>query len=198
VYDFEGNFKRNVIGYNHYNKFAAAYTQHVLFENNFFIAQNIALYRPVPKDSLWSFALVDSCFHLKKMFKNPVHKGREEGIIKNCAQMNYFANYWKEDLTNIDTYGSQLTLKYPDTDTIYRYDVTHESLSPQYSIFTKEEKGDYEQTHLWFRERKAFDYFSISSYYPSKDYVYLVGSKGDKVLTYCYNKQDGTVREQKR
>lgn len=140
VYDFEGNFKRNVIGYNHYNKFAAAYTQHVLFENNFFIAQNIALYRPVPKDSLWSFALVDSCFHLKKMFKNPVHKGREEGIIKNCAQMNYFANYWKEDLTNIDTYGSQLTLKYPDTDTIYRYDVAHESLSPQYSIFTKEEK----------------------------------------------------------
>ena len=76
------------------------------------------------------------------IFKNTVHKGREEGIIKNCAQMNYFANYWKEDLTNIDTYGSQLTLKYPDTDTIYRYDVAHESLSPQYSIFTKEEKGD--------------------------------------------------------
>lgn len=37
VYDFEGNFKRNVIGYNHYNKFAAAYTQHVLFENNFLL-----------------------------------------------------------------------------------------------------------------------------------------------------------------
>lgn len=198
VYDFEGNFKRNVIGYNHYNKFAAAYMQHALFENNFFIAQNIALYRPVPIDSLWSFALVDSCFHLKKMFKNPAHIGREEGIIKNCAQMNNFANYWKENLTNIDTYGNQLTLKYPDTDTIYRYDIAHESLNPQYSIFTKEEKGDYEQTHLWFRERKAFDYFSISSYYPSKDYVYLVGSKGDKVLTYCYNKQDGTVREQKR
>lgn len=72
VYDFEGNFKRNVIGYNHYNKFAAAYTQHVLFENNFFIAQNIALYRPVPKDSLWSFALVRQLLSLKKMFKNPV------------------------------------------------------------------------------------------------------------------------------
>ena len=89
------------------------------------------------------------------MFKNPVHKGREEGIIKNCAQMNYFANYWKEDLTNIDTYGSQLTLKYPDTDTIYRYDVTHESLSPQYSIFTKEEKGDYEQIYGLEKEKPS-------------------------------------------
>lgn len=197
VYDFEGNFKRKVAGHEHYNKFSAVNTQYILFNDNFFAVQNIALYRPIPKDSLWSFALVDSSFKLKKIFKNPAHKGREEDIITNRVQMDYYANYWREYDTNIDTYGHQLTLKYPDTDTIYQYDVTSNNLSPQYSIFTKEEKGNYELTHLWFRDRKAFDYFSIASYYPSKDYIYLVGSKGDKVLTYCYSKQDGSVRLQK-
>lgn len=198
VYDFEGNFKRTAIGFGHHNKFASGYMQHILFKNNFFVAQNTALYRPVPKDSLWSFALVDSCFSLKKIFKNPAHRGREEDIIKNRAQMDYYANYWKENLTNIDTYGHQLTLKYPDTDTIYQYDLTHESLVPQYSIFTNEDKGSYERTHLWFKERKDFDYFSLCFYYPSKDYIYLVGNKGSEILTYCYNKKDGSVKKQKR
>ena len=91
-----------------------------------------------------------------------------------------------------------MTLKYPDTDTIYCYDDATNQLLPQYAIFTDEEKGDYEATHLWFKDRKAFDYFSIKSYYPTKDFIYLVGSKGEEVYTYCYNKKDGSVRLQKR
>ena len=71
-------------------------------------------------------------------------------------------------------------------------------LLPQYAIFVDEEKGDYEATHLWFKDRKAFDYFSIFSYYPTKDFVYLIGSKGEEVYTYCYNKKDGGIRLQKR
>ena len=71
-------------------------------------------------------------------------------------------------------------------------------LLPQYAIFVDEEKGDYEATHLWFKDRKAFDYFSIFSYYPTKDFIYLIGSKGEEVYTYCYNKKDGGVRLQKR
>lgn len=98
-------------------------------------------------------------------------------------------NYWREYLTSMDTYNAQLTLKYPDTDTIYCYDDATNQLSPQYAIFTDEEKGDYEATHLWFKDRKAFDYFSIFSYYPTKDFIYLVGSKGEEVYTYCYNKK---------
>ena len=65
---------------------------------------------------------------------------------------------------------------------------------PQYAIFVDEEKGDYEYTHLWFRDRKAFDYFSIHSYYSTKENIYLVGSKGEEVCIYCYNKQEKNVR----
>ena len=199
AYDFEGNFKRKIIDIQMVLQlFSSPYDQYILNNQKFFATQNFGLYRPIDKDSLWSFVSLGDDFQKKKYFKNPAHVGREEQIIANRANMDRMVNYWREYLTSMDTYNAQLTLKYPDTDTIYCYDDATNQLSPQYAIFTDEEKGDYEATHLWFKDRKAFDYFSIFSYYPTKDFVYLIGSKGEEVYTYCYNKKDGSVRLQKR
>ena len=199
AYDFEGNFKRKIIDIQMVLQlFSSPYDQYILNNQKFFATQNFGLYRPIDKDSLWSFVSLGDDFQKKKYFKNPAHVGREEQIIANRANMDRMVNYWREYLTSMDTYNAQLTLKYPDTDTIYCYDDATNQLSPQYAIFTDEEKGDYEATHLWFKDRKAFDYFSIFSYYPTKDFIYLVGSKGEEVYTYCYNKKDGSVRLQKR
>ena len=199
AYDFEGNFKRKIVDIQMILQlFSSPYDQYILNNQKFFATQNFGLYRPIDKDSLWSFVSLGDDFQKKKYFKNPAHVGREEQIIANRANMDRMVNYWREYLTSMDTYNAQLTLKYPDTDTIYCYDDATNQLLPQYSIFTDEEKGDYEATHLWFKDRKAFDYFSIFSYYPTKDFIYLVGSKGEEVYTYCYNKKDGSVRLQKR
>ena len=199
AYDFEGNFKRKIVDIQTILQlFSSVYDQYILNNQKFFATQNFALYRPIDKDSLWSFVSLGDDFQKKKYFKNPVHVGKEEQIIANRANMDRMVNYWMEYLTSVDTYNGQLTLKYPDTDTIYCYDDATNQLLPQYAIFTDEEKGDYEATHLWFKDRKAFDYFSIFSYYPTKDFVYLIGSKGEEVYTYCYNKKDGSVRLQKR
>lgn len=199
AYDFEGNFERKIIDIQMILQlFSSPYDQYILNNQKFFATQNFGLYRPIDKDSLWSFVSLGDDFQKKKYFKNPAHVGREEQIIANRANMDRMVNYWREYLTSMDTYNAQLTLKYPDTDTIYCYDDATNQLLPQYAIFTDEEKGDYEATHLWFKDRKAFDYFSIFSYYPTKDFVYLIGSKGEEVYTYCYNKKDGSVRLQKR
>ena len=199
AYDFEGNFKRKIVDIQMILQlFASPYDQYILNNQKFFATQNFGLYRPIDKDSLWSFVSLGDDFQKKKYFKNPAHVGKEEQIIANRANMDRMVNYWMEYLTSVDTYNGQLTLKYPDTDTIYCYDDATNQLLPQYAIFTDEEKGDYEATHLWFKDRKAFDYFSIKSYYPTKDFIYLVGSKGEGVYTYCYNKKDGSVRLQKR
>ena len=199
AYDFEGNFKRKIVDIQTILQlFSSVYDQYILNNQKFFATQNFALYRPIDKDSLWSFVSLGDDFQKKKYFKNPAHVGKEEQIIANRANMDRMVNYWMEYLTSVDTYNGQLTLKYPDTDTIYCYDDATNQLLPQYAIFTDEEKGDYEATHLWFKDRKAFDYFSIKSYYPTKDFIYLVGSKGEEVYTYCYNKKDGSVRLQKR
>ena len=199
AYDFEGNFKRKIVDIQMILQLIASpYDQYILNNQKFFATQNFGLYRPIDKDSLWSFVSLGDDFQKKKYFKNPAHVGKEEQIIANRANMDRMVNYWMEYLTSVDTYNGQLTLKYPDTDTIYCYDDATNQLLPQYAIFTDEEKGDYEATHLWFKDRKAFDYFSIKSYYPTKDFIYLVGSKGEEVYTYCYNKKDGSVRLQKR
>ena len=199
VYNFKGEFKKKIVDQQTINNlFSSVYSQYILYNGNFFAAQNIALYKLIDKDSLWSFVSLDDNFQKKKLFKNPVHVGKEEQIIANRANMDRMVNYWMEYLTSVDTYNDQLTLKYPDTDTIYYYDDAMNELLPQYAIFVDEEKGDYEATHLWFKDRKAFDYFSIFSYYPTKDFIYLIGSKGEEVYTYCYNKKDGGVRLQKR
>ena len=199
AYDFEGNFKRKIVDIQMILQlFSSPYDQYILNNQKFFATQNFGLYRPIDKDSLWSFVSLGDDFQKKKYFKNPAHVGKEELIIANRANMDRMVNYWREYLTSMDTYNGQLTLKYPDTDTIYCYDDATNQLLPQYAIFTDEEKGDYEATHLWFKDRKAFDYFSIFSYYPTKDFVYLIGSKGEEVYTYCYNKKDGSVRLQKR
>ena len=199
VYNFKGEFKKKIVDQQTINNlFSSVYSQYILYNGNFFAAQNIALYKLIDKDSLWSFVSLGDDFQKKKYFKNPAHVGKEELIIANRANMDRMVNYWREYLTSMDTYNGQLTLKYPDTDTIYCYDDATNQLLPQYAIFTDEEKGDYEATHLWFKDRKAFDYFSIFSYYPTKDFIYLIGSKGEEVYTYCYNKKDGSVRLQKR
>lgn len=199
VYDFEGGFKKQISDFQTMvGMFSSIYKQYILNDHKFFAIQNFGLYRSVDKDSLWSFVSLDDNFQKKRLFKNPVHVGKEEQIIANRANMDRMVNYWMEYLTSVDIYNGQLTLKYPDTDTIYCYDNATNQLLPQYAIFTDEEKGDYEATHLWFKDRKAFDYFSIFSYYPTKDFVYLIGSKGEEVYTYCYNKKDGSVRLQKR
>ena len=199
VYDFEGGFKKQISDFQTMvGMFSSIYKQYILNDHKFFAIQNFGLYRSVDKDSLWSFVSLDDNFQKKRLFKNPVHVGKEEQIIANRANMDRMVNYWMEYLTSVDIYNGQLTLKYPDTDTIYCYDDATNQLLPQYAIFTDEEKGDYEATHLWFKDRKAFDYFSIKSYYPTKDFIYLVGSKGEEVYTYCYNKKDGSVRLQKR
>ena len=199
VYDFEGGFKKQISDFQTMvGMFSSIYKQYILNDHKFFAIQNFGLYRSVDKDSLWSFVSLDDNFQKKRLFKNPVHVGKEEQIIANRANMDRMVNYWMEYLTSVDIYNGQLTLKYPDTDTIYCYDDATNQLLPQYAIFTDEEKGDYEATHLWFKDRKAFDYFSIFSYYPTKDFVYLIGSKGEEVYTYCYNKKDGSVRLQER
>lgn len=199
VYDYEGNYKRTTTKTSPDDVFMTMYFQLALYDNKFFIAQNMAfINKPTPIDSVWSFAWVDSTYQKKKIFKNPAHVGREEEIIKNGINFQQFVNYWTEPFTSIDTYGNQLTLKYPDTDTIYCYDSPANELVPQYIISTHEEKGDYGATHVWLRERSAFNYFSIHSYYPSEGNIYLLCSKGETIYTYCYDKMAGNVKVKQR
>ena len=203
VCDFEGNYKRDATKQKLFmdEAFSAKSSQFILYRQSFFLSQNLCVIKPIdnPKDSLWSIALMNSAFNKDKIFKNPVHIGKEKQIVAHRATPESGAvNYLTENSSSFDLYNDEFTLKYPDTDTIYQYDMERKDFIPQYAIFTEEKKGDYELTHWWIKDRKSFDYFTITGYYPTKDYIYLIGSKGDEIYTFCYNKEDKTVRKQVR
>lgn len=200
VYDFEGNYKRDATSQRLFmeEEFSANSCKLIFHHQLFFLSQNLCVSKPIdnPKDSLWSIALVDSNFRKEKIFKNPAHLGREEQIVEHRGKPEQYdmVNYWCEYDNCFDRYGGELTLKYADTDTIYQYDVKKEEFIPQYSISTREEKGDYGSTHQFVKDKKDFNYFSIHSYYLCQNFIYLIGSKGKDIYTFCYDKRDGSVR----
>lgn len=198
VYDFEGSFKRQVINHTSLARLFLSINnrQYLLFGNLFFFTQAQPFSMPVKEDSIRSLIIADNQFQVNKIFYNPTYLNRLEAINEN--HIGKANNYWVEYPISIDTYHDEVTLKYPDNDTIYVFDQANQQLKPQYTIYSNEPKGDYEKTHLWIKERSAFDYFSIYSYYPSKGLIYLVGSKGDEIYTFAYNKTDATVRQSKR
>lgn len=195
VYDFEGRFKRQIIDHTSLKKYSSSITniQYLLSNDHFFYTQTLPFFKPATEDSIWSVTVVDNQFQIKNTFCNPAYQEQIETINKNFVGKGN--NYLTDYPISMDSYHNEVTLKYPDTDTIYVYDQGDNQLKPQFAIYSKEPKGDYEKTHQWLKERSAFDYLSIYSYYPSKDFIYLVGSKGDEIYTFAYNKTDGIVKQ---
>ena len=200
VYDFEGHFIRKASEQRIDMLFSDIEGEFVVYNNQYLLSRNLYLpYDIINQDNqeypLWSIAITDSLFTKQKLFMNPAHKGREEEILaeEHLAHGNRTVNYWIEEPTSIDFANNEITIKFPDTDTIYYFNPTKQELESRYAIYTNEEKGDYELTHQWIRQRKAFDYFLISSYYATENYVYLVCSKGDQIYTYVYDKNNNTV-----
>lgn len=194
AYDFNGAFKWTIASTQtintHFKRgLGIGYTR---FQGHFLATASSPIITPCSKDSLWALAALDSCFQIRKMFRNPAYEGHEDFILKQ--RESGMSSYWVETSPSIDTYNGRMTVKFDDTDILYMYDAEHETLSPQYTLFSREDKGDYEQTHQWLKTRKAFDGLYLTAHYDTKDYIYLIGRKGEETRIYCYDKQNGKVR----
>lgn len=198
VYDYEGHYIRILTNKKMDDMFTAENSTNnpiISYKGSYLLCQNLAVNRDTD-ESLWSLALVDANFNKQKFFKNPAYIGREEQIIANGAGGSMLQ--WREMAVSTDFYNDELSFKFADTDTIYYFDTTKKELIPQYAIYTNEDKGDYGLTHEALRKRNAFSYFTLTGYYPSKDYIYLRGYKGETIYIYRYNKKDSSVQLVKR
>ena len=203
VYDFEGNFMREQTNQWVSQIFSGSSHRIILYDGQFILSQNLAINFPIqnPKDSLWSVAVADNQLKKTRLFKNPIHIGKEDDIVANRAkveQQGWF-NFLTEQIpTAVDNYNNKLTFKMPGTDTIYVYNSANRELQPQYAITTNESKGDFIKTNMWIKDRSDLDFFAIANYFDTKDYIYLVCSKGEQIMTYSYDKKNYTVRQVKR
>lgn len=199
VYDYKGNYIRRRTPLMVDKLTYGIEPQITNHQQQTFIFQDLPVDQPInhPKDSLWSIVLVDDNFRYLKLWKNPSIIGREEEIVEHRSKPESYetVNYWTRTAAmQIDKYNQELTLKFPDTDSIYQYDTERKDFIAQYAITSDYPKGDYGEIHQWIKPRKVFNYFTIRAYYQSKDYIYLKANKGEDIYHYAYNKKDGTVR----
>ena len=195
AYDWDGNLKRRVATYETmgaHHKMTPDPTYYRI-QDQFLATASYPVLTLTNKDSLWSFAVLDSSFHFKKLFKNPAYTGREEEILKRGVR-NPMQEQWTEAYVNTSLCNGQLSFLFDGTDTIYGYKSETETLAPLYALHSKEEKGDYSETHRWRKARKVFKYHRITAHYVTTNYVYLFGIQHEKSLIYCYDRHSGQVR----
>lgn len=201
VFDFEGHLKRYANKEWPEKLFDGGYAKLVVYKGNYLVFRNIPVLQMFhPNDPLWSVAITDNTFTKQKIFKNPAHIGHEKDILsdEHRGHGEGWYQYWREELTTVDFTNNELTFKLPDTDTIYVYETSTQTYKPKYSIYTGEEKGDYELMHEWVKQRKSFDYYTYGSYHPTPTSIYFIGSKGEQIYTYRYDKTSHSVSMVKR
>ncbi|WP_455592706.1 6-bladed beta-propeller [Bacteroides sp.] len=200
VYEFDGTFKRKATKII-MDDMTLGDCSISLYESTPFICNTLPVLKPNVNsvDSLWSFALADSCFNIKARFYNPSFQGREKEIIEHRARAfeGEWANYWKEQKPSIDFYDGKFTMKYFGVDTLYQFDVDKQVFLPKYSL-ALDKRPDFEMSHLWIKERKFFDYLWVYDFYDSKDYIYFSVAQSDKIYTLRYDKETGKTEATKK
>lgn len=195
VYDFNGAFKRQAA-----DTYAmwlltkrSVNREFYLFQDQLLATAALPTVRPISEDSIWTLAVLDSCFRIQKMFSNPAYKGWEE-IISRQKPNNKGYFYLVEIYPSVDTYNGQMTVMFDVTDTIYGYNVSDKSLTTKYTLFSNEEKGNYEDTHRYPTLLERYDYFRFRNHLVTKNFIYLTGEKRNETYIYCYDRQTGHVR----
>jgi len=163
------------------------------------------VFKPIanPVDSLWSVAMMDEDFNFVRLFKNPDLVGHENDICldKNRAdpygETNTTPFQWREAPHEIDFFGDELTIVFSNTDTIYRFEESTQEFVPQYAIHTDEAKYDFELMHQWPRKKELLSYFYLTKYFPTKDFIYLMGQKEGDTYIYQYDKHHHSVKKLK-
>lgn len=201
VYDYNGNYKRNYNATAPHKLFSQIQTGIEVYDNRTFFKQSGGLWftDTHPKDSLWSLALINNEGSCEKLFLNPAHIGHEEEIKKLSAPLSGWRNYWTEEEPCINYYDTVFWLKYPDVDTLYKYDKNIEDWKAAYAIDLGSKKAkNYIDSHMWIKNREVFNDLFIKSAYHTKAHIYLVGSMDETIYTIRYTKDNGCIQLSKR
>lgn len=196
VYEYDGTFKRKATK-TIIDDIAVGDPSLILYKNIPFINNRLPVLKPNVNlsDSLWSFALTDSCFNIQARFYNSSFQGHEKEIFEQRCRPKTGepVNYWGEGKASTDFYGGKFAMKYAGVDTISQFDIDKQAFEPIYSL-SLGERPDFEMSHLWLKNPKFFDYLWVYDYYDSKNYLYFTAAQSDKIYNICYDKENGKVK----
>lgn len=191
VYDLRGEYKRIIPNVNREDLFYSYEHKVILWKEHWFLNEKLPVVEN-PKNGLWTFAIVDTLFRIKKMYNNPSFKNQINNIIKNRAPLNGWKNYWIEYFASLDFYGSSFKMNYYGGDTIYKFNVVDSLFHPEYVLLLGD-RPSFEIAHQWIKDVEFFKYSWLYNFFESQQYIYFVLCKSNYLYTVRYDKYTGNI-----
>ena len=144
-----------------------------------------------PRQDIWTWALTDSSFQIKKKYYNPEVIKRKDELNKQVGNL-FGEPKWGEGSKNLkDFYAGDFTMSFGLSDAILKFDTTQLTFNALYN-FHFEKKVPFEMAAQWGKlDDRVFDYYILCDYLLSKDYLYLLLNKGREGIVVRYNKKKG-------
>ena len=191
VYDLNGEYKRIIPNVKREDLFYSYEHKIILWKDHWFLNEKLPVVEKT-KEDLWTFAIVDTLFTMKKKYNNPSLKGQTTNIIANKAPLNGWKNYWLEYFASLDFYGGDFKMKYYDGDTIYKFNVVDSLFHPEYVL----ELGDhpsFETSHRWIKDTEFFKYLWAYDFFESAQYMYIVVCRSNYLYNVRFDKFTGGI-----
>lgn len=188
TYDFNGKFKRNVSLLS-YELFANFEPQMYVWNNYIFLRDRISL--TMPRKDIWTWALTDTSIQIKQKYYNSEITKRSKELNKQIG--NIFGDTkWTEPLhPMVNFYNNDFTMCFYNGNTIFRFDTIQLNFKSEYQL-SFEKKASFEIASQWGKlDDRIWDYYILYDYTITKDYLYLLLSKGEDGIILRYNKKDG-------
>lgn len=186
VYDLNGEYKRIIPNVKREDLFYSYEHKIILWKDHWFLNEKLPVVEE-PKEDLWTFAIVDTLFTMKKKYNNPSLNDQTNNIIANRAPLNGWKNYWLEYFASLDFYGGDFKMKYYDGDTIYKFNVVDSLFHPEY-ILELGDRPSFETSHQWIKDVEFFKYLWAYDFFESAQFIYIVVCKSNYLYNVRYDK----------
>ena len=147
----------------------------------------------MPRQDIWTWALVDSSFQIKQKYYNPEVTKRTKELNKQIGNVFGDTKWGEGTRILVDFYNNNFTMSFSQSNAILKFDTTSLDFTPEYR-FSFEKKVPFEVATQWGKlDDRIWDYYILYDYTITKDYLYLLLSKGEDGIILRYNKKDGNT-----
>ena len=189
VFGINGQYKRSIPNTKSYELFSNLEPTIYKWNKYFFLRDRQPLV--MPRQDIWTWALADSSFQIKQKYYNPEVTKRTKELNKQIGNVFGDTKWGEGTRILVDFYNNNFTMSFSQSNAILKFDTTSLDFTPEYR-FSFEKKAPFEVATQWGKlDDRIWDYYILYDYTITKDYLYLLLSKGEDGIILRYNKKDG-------
>lgn len=191
VFDLDGTYKKTIPNTKLYELFSNLEPAMYKWNKYFFLRDRQPLV--MPRQDIWTWALADSSFQIKQKYYNPEVTKRTKELNKQIGNVFGDTKWGEGTRILVDFYNNNFTMSFSQSNAILKFDTTSLDFTPEYR-FSFEKKVPFEVATQWGKlDDRIWDYYILYDYTITKDYLYLLLSKGEDGIILRYNEKDSNV-----